>query len=89
MTLLDVVANLKKFDHEHTIFAVEPWSPSSSAIVAPEPENGSARGINGHAYFLEIFIAKECLEDWETVLTIGGAPMATCERLISYAINDA
>ena len=92
MTLLDVIADIARYDAGHTIYAVEPWSPSSVAVVAEEPADGSlpadavACGAN---YFLEVDLSTEFIEGW--VLSRDSAPddPARCQRLIEYAVNDA
>ena len=88
MTLLEAVQSLDSLDNKGTIYAVEPWTASSKALVAEEPEGGlpSAVQEQGMKYFLEVFIAREVLEDWltDTVPTVADK----CARLIQYAITD-
>jgi hypothetical protein len=75
-----------------TIYAAKPWTAKSSAIVAFEPasgglpEAGSREGLN---YFLEVFIARDFLSDWESGLDKHPSPAERCERLIRFAIDDA
>ena len=92
MTLLDVIAQLDDLDAESTIYAMEPWTSSSSAIVAYEPTSGglpeSANEL-GLKYFLEVFLAKEILEDWAATLPAKPDDLKKCRRLIDYAVNDA
>lgn len=88
MILLDVIQNLAAYESTWTIFAAQPWTPQSMAAVAYEPDSGDlpveAKDF-GLKYFLEVFIAREILED------LGGAPdpESQCKRIIQYAINDA
>jgi hypothetical protein len=44
---------------------------------------------DGYDYFLEIFIAREFLEDWKASLGAEPSMSQTCARLIQYAVNDA
>jgi hypothetical protein len=92
MTLADVLGSLDSFDAEDTIYAAEPWGKESKAIVTREldtggvPEEAQAQGMK---YFLEIFIARELLEDWKPTLAKEPTRDIICERLIHYAIYDA
>lgn len=91
-TLGEIIANLSEFDPDETIYATEPWTEKSTAIVAMEPEDADLpeEAIRaGMAYLLEIFIALEVIEDW--LPTQDGIPTSTeiCNRVIEYAINDA
>lgn len=91
MNLFDVVRQLHQLDRELTIYARAPWSATSEAAVALEPEHAlvppelSARGLE---YFLEVDIARDVVPDLS-----GPAPVSTlqqwCERLVQYAEHDA
>jgi hypothetical protein len=92
MTLAQVVDRLAEFDTADTIYASEPWLPSSPAVVAPEPAPGALPDIatnSGMTYFLEVNIAAEFLEDWIAGKGEAPSPSAACQRLIEYAVNDA
>ena len=87
MDLLNALANLDHFDSEATLYAAEPWSFSSPIMVVSNPPDAAEPIVQdgaAYAYFLEVFIAREFIEDF-------GNPdlQASCDRLISYAINDA
>jgi len=87
MKLLNVVATLDQFDPEATIYAVEPWTSASQAIlVSPGPDSSEPIERNGtiYSYFLEVFIAREFLEGFG----VNDFKIA-CDRLIQYAVNDA
>jgi hypothetical protein len=88
----DIVTRLSEFDVSDTIYAAEPWTEDSNAIVAYEPESGGLPPEAAEAnmkYFLEVSIASDFLEDWIASLQDEPSASATCERLIQYAINDA
>ena len=92
--LADIIARLSEFDDEDTIFASEPWTGDSDAIVAREREEDDgepppAAIEAGLAYFLEIDLSKEIVEDWIAYLGADPGAAAICERVIQYAINDA
>ena len=61
------------------------WSIESATIIVPQPENGSISPVDGHDYFLEVFIIK----DWLVDLDASEVSLETCNRIIQYAINDA
>ncbi|WP_437312751.1 hypothetical protein [Sorangium sp. So ce385] len=90
--LIDVVANIFTYDNNTTIYASKPWTCNSNTILAQEPAEGGRPAeaeLCGAEYLIEVFIAKEFLEDW---LAQEGRPISTqeqCERLIHYAIYDA
>ena len=92
--LADIIARLSEFGEEEVIYASEPWTEGSDAIVlpyrdeddgGPHPEATEA----GLAYFLEIFTAREFVEGWIASLSYEPSASAIRERLIQYAINDA
>jgi len=92
MKLIDVIRQISALDESSTIYAAEPWNPSSEAIVAPEPETGGlpveAQSL-GLKYFLEVFIARDFLEGWLENENSEPTDIQKCKRLIEYAINDA
>jgi hypothetical protein len=89
--LSEIIRELDSFGAEETIYASEPWTGDSTAVVAREPESGvpaDAERLN-LKYFLEIFIAREFLDGW--IANLGGEPtlQEKSERLIHYAKTDA
>ena len=92
MTQAEAVSRLSEFSADDTIYAAEPWTQDSSVVVATEPPAGGlpAQAVDGGlAYFLEVDIASDLLEDWEKSLLEKPTLRAMCERLIAYAVNDA
>lgn len=90
--LLDIVGRLLEFDEADTIYASEPWTEDSDAMVAPQPEGAlvpAEAAKAGLTYFLEIHIAIEITEGWIASLKEKPNLSAICQRLIEYAINDA
>ena len=89
MKLIDVVGELVSFDRQNTIYASEPWTPDCEAIVAPEsampPMTLERLKMK---YFLEVFIARDVLDDWTTSVE-SPTLRESCARLIHYAIYDA
>lgn len=90
--LVDVVATLSSFDQELTIYAKEPWTCDSDAIVAREPDGGGipreARAL-GAVYFLEVFDATDIVADFIAMTQRATTNVEQCERVIRYAIDDA
>jgi hypothetical protein len=90
MTLIEAIGNLEKHDAEATIYAAEPWGDESQAVIAFEPEEGGVPvEAENLSYFLEVFVARDFLEDWEPTLQSQPTLQDRCARLIQYAINDA
>ena len=92
MKLIDVVRDLRSFDDDLTIYAAEPWSPDSMAILAMEPPSGGIPAEALHfqmAYFIEVFIAIEFLEGVADNCHTKPSLEESCLRLIRYAIFDA
>jgi len=94
--LIKLVERLAELDGEDTIYACEPWTEDSDAMVAREDPVRKPFGIPleaaeaGMEYFLEVFIARdEVLEGWIASLDEKPTLAAICQRLIEYAINDA
>jgi hypothetical protein len=92
MTLLDIISNLDDFDEAATIYAKAPWRCDAVAVVAREPGEGGlpeeAKRL-GFDYFLEVFIARDFLEDWMPSCQSLPTPQEKCDRVIQYAMNDA
>lgn len=89
ITLLDMARNLLTLDGELTIYAAEPWTPASAAMLTvPEDRLGKSAAATkaGMIYFIEVFIAQDFLEDW--VKTDKPSAREVCERLIHYAVYD-
>jgi hypothetical protein len=93
--LVKLVERLAELDGEDTIYACEPWTEDSDAMVAPDdqesvpfwvPPEAAEAGLK---YFLEVSIAREVVEGWIASLDEKPSLTAICQRLIQYAINDA
>jgi hypothetical protein len=90
--LIDIVTKLGTLDPDATIYAAEPWTCESSAMVDVEPASGGlpeAASRSGLKYFLEVFVAHDFLADWQATLDKQPTDQERCERLIRYAVNDA
>jgi|SRR5579883_591200 len=96
--LIQLVERLDELDEEEIIFAREPWTEDSDAIVVLDPDSDAEpvpyqippeAAAAGMTYFLEVFIAREVVEGWTASLDEKPTLAATCRRVIEYAINDA
>jgi hypothetical protein len=93
----DIIARLSEFDDDDTIYVREPWTAESDAMVATEPEVDEPDGVvlppaaaeAGLSYFLEIYIARELVEDWIKYLGADPGAKEMCEKVIFYATYDA
>lgn len=90
MKLIEVVQQLATLDSAQTIYVRQPWSQLSEAKVAVEgsEEEKKIRG-EGLSYFLEIFIARDFIDDWRKTQKRLPTDDQSCARLIEYATNDA
>jgi len=90
MNLVELIAQIERFDDDLTIYARSPWQPESEALCAHEQAGSlvpTDLASSGFSYFLEVFIAREFLEDLSTSGEFSNQKQ--CERLIQYAVNDA
>ena len=91
LKLLDVVANLKSYDENLTIYVTEPWTCDSEAVLALEPDEGGLPDeakARGAEYFIEVFVATEFLDGF--IETLGPkSAQEQCERLVHYALHDS
>ena len=90
--LIEVIKQLSCFDAEYTIYAEQPWTENSRAMVAFEPEGGTIPSdalVANMAYLIEVNIASEFLEDWEASLKDSPSLPEKTQRLIQYARDDA
>lgn len=92
MTLYDIIADIKNIDTSLVIFAKEPWTLNSEAILLLQSDNAvylEEIRFPGYKYFIEIDIALDFLNDWIELFDKVPSREAQCERIIQYAINDA
>jgi hypothetical protein len=94
--LIELLARLDELNSEAIIYACEPWTADSDAMVALEdPESGLPFGMPpeaaeaGMKYFLEVFTTREVVEGWLSNLDEKPTLAAICQRVIQYAIYDA
>jgi hypothetical protein len=90
MSLIEIVQQLAKLDGDCTIYARHPWTPLMEARLAVEGSAEETKAkAEGFAYFIEVFIAREFLDDWRATQKRTPNDEQSCARLIEYATNDA
>jgi hypothetical protein len=87
MKLQDIYRDLSKLGDDLVIFAVEPWTPDSEAMLLRSEPDGSVEKSNALGkYFLEVLVAREVLETGEERRL---SDQDRLRLLIYYAENDA
>lgn len=90
--LAEAIERLTEFGRDDIIYAAEPWTENSLAVIileeADEPVFFLADGT-GFKYFLEVGIATDFVEDWAACLDEEPSLTQICDRIIRYAIDDA
>jgi hypothetical protein len=92
VTLTDAIRDLSFFDDESTIYAAKPWSAASQVVIAREGEaGGPPQEVQdlGLKYFLEVFVARDVLEDSTGNHPVEATIQDKVRRLIRYAEADA
>lgn len=93
MILKEAIYQLKTLEPEHTIWIEKgkKWEANSSVVVLPEKDQGGPPDdLSGFEYFLEVFIAKEFIEDYLKGQELNDRNIIeSTNRIIRYAINDA
>ena len=92
MKLIEIVGELGALEDDATIYAAEPWTADSPAVVDVEPESGgvpASASEQGMTYMLEVFVARDFLHGWMAAQDKPPTLHEQCERLIRYAIDDA
>lgn len=90
-TLQQLLDGLASLSDEETLYAAQPWSPSSDAVSleedSPEADDAQARGLK---YLLEVDLAKDVVDVWSQWRD-GRQPTSSevVEAVIHYAEHDA
>ena len=92
MKLIELIEKIEKFDEELIIFQ-ENRADYNSDIILSNAEEGD-QGVkvqNGKKYYylIEVFLAKEFIEDWIQNLSYSPDPEEIAKILYYYAKNDA
>jgi len=92
MKLVDLVNTIDSVDEESIIFQEDRESFDSDIIlsVAAEGDGGvKEEGGKKYYYLIEVFLAKEFIDDWIASLNYKPTANEIAKRLYDYAINDA
>ncbi|OJW76652.1 MAG: hypothetical protein BGO57_10325 [Sphingomonadales bacterium 63-6] len=87
MRLIELIAEASGWANDiTTIYVEQPWSCEANAILvspAPDTTDPVKRDGRHYEYFIETFIARDVIEG------LIGSIEERCQRLISYAQNEA
>lgn len=92
MKLVDIVNSINSIDEESIIFLENTKNFESDVILsfAEDGDSGFKEVENIKYYYLiEVFLAKEFIDDWITSLNYNPTKNEIAKRLYDYAINDA
>lgn len=92
MKLIDLIENLDNLDEDLIIFQEKIDDFNSDIILEfGEESDLGVKIANGkkYHYLIEIFLAKEFIEDWSKSLDYIPSKSQIAERLHKYANNDA
>lgn len=92
MKLIDLIKDIENVDQEAIIFQ-EDRENSNSDIILSYAEEGDegVKEEDGKKYYylIEVFLAKEFVDDWEASIDYEPSIEEKAKRLYDYAINDA
>lgn len=92
MKLIELISRIDEVDEESIIF-MEDTGKFDSDVILSHAEEGDAgiKKIEGREYYylIEVFLAKEFIEDWVGGIKYKPTSRQVAKRLHQYAINDA
>lgn len=89
MKLLDIIRQLNDFDDTSVIYARPKWSPSTQAVVAREPDDGTTPpAAAGMTFMLSIRQAKQVVRQRRRGRPDLYTPETLCEAIVYFAIYD-
>lgn len=92
MKLVDLVNTINRVDEGFIIFQEDRENFDSDIVlsVAEEGDGGvKEEGGKKYYYLIEVFLAKEFINDWVASLNYKPTANEIAKRLYVYAINDA
>jgi hypothetical protein len=92
MKLIDIITKLDGIDDELIIYIQNKEDFASDILLAYGNENDNGIKIEEgkkYYYLLELFLAKEFVEDWLGTLKNIPSNLEIAKRLYEYSINDA
>lgn len=90
MKLIDLIKDIDNIDQEAIIFQEEKENPNSDIILSFAEDGGiKEEGGRKYYYLIEVFLAKEFVDDWVASLDYEPTIEEKAKRLYNYAMNDA
>ena len=90
MKLIDLINSLENINDDLIIFQ-EQIDNFDSDIMLFFAEDGGEKEYEGKKYYylIEVFLAKEFIQDWVSTLDYRPSSLDIAKRLYNYATNDA
>lgn len=92
MKLVDLVNSIDNIAEESIVFLEDRENFDSDIIVSFAEEGDGGVKLEGgrkYYYLIEVFLAKEFIDDWIASLDYTPTSVDVAKRLYDYAINDA
>jgi len=92
MKITDLIDDFEEINDELIIFQEDKDDLNSDIILSHgEVGDGGIKKENGKEFFylIEVFLAKEFINDWKSGLSYSPSKNEIAQRLYEYAINDA
>ncbi len=92
MKLIDFIKHIEYIDQEAIIFQEDRGNPNSDIILFFATESDEEiieEDGRKYYYLIEVFLAKEFVDDWQASLDYEPSVEEKAKRLYDYAINDA
>ena len=92
MKLIDVIWQIDNISDDEIIFQENIYDIDSEVLLSKaEANDNGIKEFSGKKYYylIEIFLAKEFINDWKNSLNYSPTPAAVAGRLHKYATDDA
>lgn len=89
MTIGDAVNELVHLGDDDIVFAREPFTAESEAVVLAPETAGDGTTWGEFNYLLEVAIIREVLEAWSNAVEAAVSPSEATRVVIHYALHDA
>ncbi|QCR21729.1 hypothetical protein [Pontibacter sp. SGAir0037] len=92
MKLVELIKELEAIDDELVIYHADMKKYESDIILAyAEDDDNGVKVVDGksYSYLIEVFLAKEFVEDWVQSLRKNPTDDQIAKRLFKFGINDA
>jgi len=89
MKLVNLIKDMDNIDQEAIIFQEDKENPNSDIILSFTKDEWIKEEGRKYYYLIEVFLAKEFVDDWVASLDYEPTIEEKVERLYDYAMNDA